>query len=192
MWEAMQIVRIGQTMDIKYLPRICCFFACLLLGAQSIHASPVVERLGHYSNQKSSLISGDPHIEGYSLNLYRQGKIVFGRFCWATGVEVPCVPIQNAVINSQRMLAFQAQISIGTEISKETGPQGRPAYRLITFRGKVANKLISGVVSKKNAYTPLTLAETERVKLLRVPNEENPISSYQEWASDPLNKPVVW
>jgi hypothetical protein len=145
--------------------------------------------LGSFSNQQYST-SEDPHVEGYGLTLYRQGSIVFGRFCWATGIEIPCVPIQSAMIDNARLLSFRAKLSIGQEITKETGPRGRPAYRLVEFRGNLGKNLISGVVSIKSLYSPLAPAEIERVKLRRVPLADSPVASYQEWAADPLNKPL--
>ena len=178
-------------MDVKkFITGAACVSVWLLLGSQSIHASPAVETLGYFSNQQTYLVTDDPHMEGYSLTLYRQGKIVFGRFCQATGIEVPCAPIQHALIDNRRTLKFQVKLSIGTEISKETGPQGRPAYRLIEFDGKIKGKLITGVISTKSAYAPLAPAETECVKLPRVTYKVSPIRSYQKWAADPLNKPV--
>ena len=122
--------------------------------------------------------------------LYREGKVVFGRFCWATGIEVPCAPIQKAVIDRTGKLTFQVKLSIGQEITKDTGHQGRPAYRFISFRGKIGKESIPGVISIKNIYAPLAPVETETIKLKRVPSTGSPIPSYQEWALDRLNKPV--
>ena len=170
-------------MDIKYISGACCVSVCLLLGSQSIHASPVVEMLGDYSNQRTYLVSDDPHMEGYSLTLYRQGKIVFGRFCRAAGIEVPCAPIQKAIIENRKTLNFQVKMVTGTVLE-------RPAYQLIEFKGEIRNKYISGVISTKSSYAQLEPAEIERVKLRLVPYKGEPISSYQEWASDRLNKSV--
>lgn len=165
------------------------FLALVLLLVQPSYASSSVVTLGSFSNQRQS-ISDDPHIEGYSLTLYREGEIIFGRFCWATGIEVPCAPVQKAVIDRAGNLTFETKLSIGQEISKDTGPQGRSAYRLITFRGKIRKNSIPGVVSIKNAYALNTSAETERVTLKRIPFKERAVPSYQEWAQDPLNKPA--
>ena len=170
-------------MDVKYISGVCCVSVCLLLGSQSIHASPVVEKLGDYSNQRTYLVSDDPHMEGYSLTLYRQGKIVFGRFCRAAGIEVPCAPIQKAIVGNRKTLSFQVKIVTGTVLE-------RPAYQLLQFKGEIRNKYISGVISTKSSYAPLEPAEVERVKLLLVPYKGDPIGSYQEWTSDSLHKSV--
>ena len=53
--------------------------AIVLLLVQPSYAHSSVVTLGSFSNQRQST-SDDPHIEGYSLILYREGKIVFGRF----------------------------------------------------------------------------------------------------------------
>ena len=163
--------------------------ALVLLLVQPSYANSSVVTLGSFSNQRQS-ISDDPHIEGYSLMLYREGEIVFGRFCWATGIEIPCAPIQKAVIGRAGKLTFETKLSIGQEISKDTGPQGRPAYRLVTFRGKIGKNSIPGVVSIKSAYAPNTQAETESVTLKRTPFKGGALHSYQAWAQDPLNKPA--
>ena len=160
-----------------------------LLVAAPCFANSSVLTLGSFSNQRQS-ISDDPHIEGYSLTLYREGAIVFGRFCWAMGIEVPCAPIQKAVIDRAGNLTFETKLSIGLEISRDTGANGRPAYRLISFRGKIRKNSIPGVVSIKSTYSLNTPAETERVTLKRIPYKGHALSSYQEWAQDPLNKPV--
>lgn len=163
--------------------------ALVLLLVQPSYANSSVVTLGSYSNQRQST-SDDPHIEGYSLILYREGKIVFGRFCWATGIEVPCAPIQKAAIDKVGNLTFQAKLSIGQEVSKDTGPQGRPAYRLVTFRGEIRKNSIPGVVSIKSVYAPDTSVETEIVTLKRIPFKGSAILSYREWVQDPLNRPV--
>lgn len=160
-----------------------------LLLAAPCYANSSVVTLGAFSNQRQS-ISDDPHIEGYSLTLYREGAIVFGRFCSAMGIEVACAPIQKAVIDRAGNLTFETKLSIGLEISSNTGASGRPAYRLISFRGKIRKNSIPGVVSIRSAYSPNTSADMERVTLKRIPYEGRGLSSYQEWAQDPLNKSV--
>ena len=87
------------------------FLALVLLLVQPSYASSSVVTLGSFSNQRQST-SDDPHIEGYSLTLYREGEIVFGRFCWATGIEIPCAPIQKAVIGRAGKLTFETKLSI--------------------------------------------------------------------------------
>jgi hypothetical protein len=184
-------VRPHQPMVTKHLTVALYVSASLLLASQSTQASPALELLGAYSNQKTST-GVDPHIESYSLTLYREGEIVFGRFCWGTGIEVPCAPIQNASLDQRRNLKFQAKLSIGTEFNKEAGPKGRPAYRLIEFQGKIDHRLLTGKVTTKSGYHPHAPGSITRVKMRRQATPENPISSYQEWAADPVNKPADW
>lgn len=184
-----KVAPFGQTMvtEMSLILRTALSLA-LLLGA-SYSANSSVVSLGSFSNQQHST-SDDPHIEGYSLMLYRDGAIVFGRFCWAIGIEIPCAPIQKASVDRVGNLTFETKISIGQEISRDTGANGRPAYRLISFRGKIRKNSIPGVVSIKNAYALNTSAETERVTLKRTQVKGSALHSYQEWAQDPLNKPV--
>ena len=156
----------------------------VLLLTQASYAGTDVVTIGTFSNQRQS-ISDDPHIEGYSLTLYREGKIVFGRFCWATGIEVPCAPIQKAAIDRRGVLTFQVRLSIGQEISKDTPPEGRPAYRVVSFRGKIGKNSIPGVLSIKSDYGEHSPAVIERIKLKRIPFKGSAVSSYQEWVQTP-------
>ncbi len=185
----MWIALIGLPMVTKMKIIARALFVLLLASVQPSSANSLVVFLGSFSNQQQS-ISEDPHIEGYSLTLYRQGNIVFGRFCWATGIEAPCAPIQNAVIDRAGRITFKTKLSIGKEFSKDAGVEGHPACRVIKFRGKIRENSIPGVVSVWSIYTPQAPAETETVKLKRVPFKGGSIQSYQEWALDPQNKPI--
>lgn len=156
----------------------------VLLLTQASYAGTDVVTIGTFSNQQQS-VSDDPHIEGYSLTLYREGEIVFGRFCWATGIEVPCAPIQKAAIDRRGVLTFQVRLSIGQEISKDTLPEGRPAYRVVSFRGKIGKNSIPGVLSIKSEYEVHSPAAIERIKLKRIPFKGSAVSSYQEWVQAP-------
>ena len=145
----------------------------LLLGTwiisffQPLAAKPAVELIGNYSNQKTYSVTGDSHMQGYGLNLYRRGQTISGRFCVAMGIEDSCASIQNAAIDKRGSLKFKATIPIGTEISQETGPEGRTAYRFIEFRGLLKRTYISGVISSKNAEAADAPISAERIKLRR-------------------------
>lgn len=164
-------------------------FAQSLLFASPVSALSSFEILGTFSNQTSSA-SDDPHIEGYSVTLYRQENQFFGRFCWATGIEAPCAPILEARLKNSRVLTFQAKLSIGQEFSGETNPQGQPAFRLISFQGFLDKKALRGVITIKNLNRLNEAAESEKVILHHVKFSGPRVKSYQEWISDPLNQPL--
>lgn len=183
------IVRTGRQTDIEMM-RIALVFAALL-AALPTHPAAEVHTLGFYSNQVSSR-SEDPHLEGYSVTLYREGKILFGRFCWATGIEVPCAPIQEASLDPHDRLKFKVKMSIGTEISKATAPEGRPARDLVEFRGKWSSARIKGNLSKLNGYD-LSLPETiEKVVLQLSDVTPDSVKSHEDWLADPRNAPADW
>lgn len=141
--------------------------AWIISGFQPLAAKPAVQLIGNYSNQKTYSVTGDSHMEGYGLNLYRRGLIISGRFCVAMGIENSCASIQNAALDKRGSLKFTATIPVGTEISQETGPEGGPAYRFIEFRGLLKRTYISGVISSKDADTAHAPISTERIKLRR-------------------------
>lgn len=169
------------------------FLLAAALGVMPIStlAAERVEVLGIFSNQVSSS-SDDPHLEGYSVTLYREGKILFGRFCWATGIEVPCAPLQDAFLGPNGKLEFAVRLSAGTEISKATGPKGRPARNLIGFSGKWSTTRIDGQLSKRNGYDLSLPAEVEKIVLERSDAVPDDVTSHDEWANDPLNTPANW
>mgnify|MGYP000138428474 CR=1 FL=1 len=135
----------------------------LFLCAQLVAEPPSLRLIGHYSNQKTYLVSGDPHSEGYSLTLYRSGKTVVGEFCMATGIEVPCAPLAHATHKGSR-LQFDATIPVGTEISNETGASGRQAYRRLTFKGSLSKGYVKGILTSKNGSVTAEVLRLRRIK----------------------------
>lgn len=134
---------------------------------ESVSASPAVQLIGDFSNQTTSVVAGDPHMEGYSLSLYRRGQAVFGRFCQAMGIEVACSPIKEAAIDRKGAIQFSTTLRVGTEVSEATGPNGKPAYRFLKFEGTLKRSFIAGTLSSTTSVSNKASTTTERIKLRR-------------------------
>jgi hypothetical protein len=163
------------------------FLCCSAQGA----GQKKVEYLGYYSNQVSSN-SEDPHLQGYSLNLFREDSQLFGRFCFATGIEVPCAPIENVIFYSNSSnLTFKVRMSLGREYGKDKPPEGRPSRDLIEFNGKLAKNKVTGTLLLKDGYNSTLSGESEFIILKRSSEKwgEN-TTSYAQWSADPLNRPL--
>lgn len=145
--------------------------------------------LGSFSNQRESF-STDRHIEGNTVTLYRKEEILFGRICMGTGIEVTCAPIKDAAMDAKGKISFQSVLSVGREISKDTGPEGKPALRSIEFHGQIKHKALRGNLSVKNAYSSSSPIESKTVNLKRIRSSEVTVQSYEEWSANPLNKPI--
>jgi len=82
------------------------------MGASSAAAQPIAQHLGFLPHQRTMGSSDDPHTEGYSLDLYREGQQIFGKLCVSTGIETPCGTIDNApIIPTTRAIRFRAKLS---------------------------------------------------------------------------------
>lgn len=174
-----------------YITLIFLFFSCIPIQAAE---KSKVEYLGTYSNQTHSH-DEDPHFEGYILDLFREGDVVFGRFFFATGIEVPFVQIQDVVLNSNNHhLFFRAKMSLAREgwpRGKSTG-EGRPTRDLIEFNGTITEVAVTGTLTRKDGYDPHLPGQSEFVTLKRVEKEwsGDPIgSSYAKWSAEPWNNP---
>lgn len=168
-----------------------CYSLPLLLVTSFAYASPQVKLIGAYSNQQSSS-SDEPHTYGYSVTLYQEGTAIFGQFCWATGMEVPCAPIQDAKLDQRGKLHFRVKISIGTEFSPATSSEGRPARNLVEFAGRLGQQGLAGKLTKRNGYEPNAPADTEWVKLKPVQPMTTPPKSHSDWQVEPANSPANW
>lgn len=163
--------------------------ATLMLVTPAVWSESLVTSLGSFSNQRQSL-SADPHIEGYTVTLYRQNQIIFGRVCLGTGIELACAPIKDAAMDARGKISFQSVLSVGREISKDTGPEGKPALRSIEFHGQIKHKALRGNLSVKNADSSSSPIESKTVNLKRIRSSEVVVQSYEEWSANPLNKPI--
>ena len=168
------------------------FSALLLVATASTAAPPSAQHLGFFSNERTLGSRDDPHAEGYALDLYQEGRQVFGKFCVSTGIETPCGVIDDVAVNSSTgALAFRAKLSTGTEFTRDSGPQGRPSRDLFEFVGTISSKAVRGLVTHRSGYEPTSEMQTEHVSLRRVRTDTAP-ANYADWAREPSNKPIDW
>ncbi|MBW8809547.1 MAG: hypothetical protein JF591_12075, partial [Lysobacter sp.] len=94
------------------------------------HAEPPqtkVETLGVYSNVRITGGGDDPHAEGYDCELYRENGQLFGLFHSSQGMvgDTPRGRLQDVRYDpAKRTLFFRAKLTLGQEISRDTGPDG--------------------------------------------------------------------
>ncbi|CAJ0793629.1 hypothetical protein LMG19083_02462 [Ralstonia psammae] len=168
------------------------FLTLLLISAACSATPPTSTHVGYFSNQKTTATTGDPHSEGYAVDLYREGSHVFGKFYVSTGIEAPSGPIYNAKIDlSAHTVTFGAKLSTGFEFTRDSGPQGRPARDVFEFHGKISRSTLEGRLIHKSGYDPTSDIRSEHVLLRRV-NINMPSVDYAEWLKESANAPVDW
>ncbi|QWF15325.1 hypothetical protein [Lysobacter capsici] len=134
------------------------------------HAEPPqtkVETLGVYSNVR---ITGgdDPHAEGYDCELYRENGQLFGLFYSSQGMvgDTPRGRLQDVRYDpAKRTLFFRAKLTLGQEISRDTGPDGRPSRDLFEFDGTLDAQRLSGTLTHRDGYRPAEPGERKTVSL---------------------------
>lgn len=187
---AFRINHIGQRTDIKM--RWLVLAAIFFVGASSAAAPTITQHLGSFSNQRTVGSTDDPHTEGYSLDLYREGKRIFGKLCVSTGIETPCGIIDNAqIIPSTSAIRFRAKLSTGTEFSRSSGPQGRPSRDLFEFAGTIGTRAVKGRLVHRSGYDAESAIQSQRIVLRRIHTTTSPVG-YAEWSRDTTNVPADW
>lgn len=168
------------------------FSALLLVATASTAAPPSAQHLGFFSNQRTVGSSDDPHTEGYSVDIYREGQRVFGKLCVSTGIETPCGIIDEAKIQSSTgAITFRAKLSTGTEFTRDSGSQGRPSRDIFEFIGTISRNSVKGRMTHRSGYEPSSDAHIERVSLHRI-HLNTATTRYADWAQAPSNTPVDW
>lgn len=140
-----------------------------------------VTLLGSYFSIEYS-DSEEPHaLSGYSLDLYKQGKIVFGDIAVANGsLEPSQASIYDVVYNEeQKTISFKAKYSDGTEYEKDVE---REARVLLTFTGKIEKDQIKGTVTKLDGYTHEPREEQELAVIPRSDDGASVPKSFEEWS----------
>lgn len=166
--------------------------AIFFMGASSAAAPTIAQHLGFFSNQRTVESTNDPHTEGYSLDLYREGQQIFGKLCVSTGIETPCGIIDNAqIIPSTRAIRFRAKLSTGTEFSGSSAPQGRPSRDLFEFAGTISTSAVKGRLIHQSGYGAGSDIQSQRIVLRRI-HTSTSLVSYAEWSGDPANVPADW
>lgn len=149
--------------------------------------------LGHFDNMVSS-DGEDPHlVSGYRLDLYRQGKTVFGNIAVATGSGEPVqAPLREVRYDEQNnTLAFEAKYSDGTEYNQDSGADGRESRVVLRFSGKLTADALQGQFQRNDAYHPKDEAETTRSSIARDKDDSVP-DSLAAWQADYPAVKLAW
>lgn len=134
----------------------------LPLTTWAVPPQPGVETLGVYSNVRITGSDDDPHAEGYDCELYRENGHVFGLFYSSQGMvgDTPRGRLQDVRYDpAKRTLFFRAKLTLGQEISQDTGPDGRPSRDLFEFDGTLDAKRLSGTLTHRDGYRPAERGE---------------------------------
>ncbi|MGW8391424.1 hypothetical protein [Pseudoduganella sp. HUAS MS19] len=123
----------------------------------------------------------EPHAEsGYSVELYKQGNVVFGAIGMADGSLEPWhAAIYDVAYNEeQKTISFKAKYSDGTEV---VDGKEREARVLLTFSGNIDKDQIKGTVTKLDGYTREPRDE-ERLAVIPKSDEKPDVpASFDEW-----------
>lgn len=157
------------------LRRPCWLLAATLAATSALPPTawaappqPKVETLGVYSNVRITGSGDDPHAEGYDCELYRENGQVFGLFYSSQGMvgDTPRGRLQDVRYDPvKRTLFFRAKLTLGQEINRDTGPDGRPSRDLFEFDGTLDGKRLSGSLTHRDGYRPNEPGERETVTL---------------------------
>ena len=127
--------------------------AAALAGECSARCADV-KLLGHFTNFQWTN-DEDPHLEsGFSVNLFRCQKNLFGEVSVANGSLEPSGGRLYDILFDARTgkLSFKAKYSDGEELSRATGPQGRETRKILSFSGTLSKRLLKGVFVIQDGY----------------------------------------
>lgn len=160
------------------------FAGALFIGAacQSHAETKAPSLVGHYSNQEWSA-GEDPHaLSGYTVNLYKQGKLVFGDIGVATGSLEPAqAKLYNVAFDEKAgTITFKAKYSEGVELGRDLPPEGREVKVILTFTGKLDQRRLEGEFVKRDGYPPFPAVGLEQSILLRTKDNFVP-RSVEDW-----------
>lgn len=145
----------------------------------STPAGPVTVIGSYFSMEYSD--TEEPHANsGYSLDLYKQGNVVFGAIGIADGsLEPSQASIYDVIYNEeQKTISFKAKYSDGSEF---VGDKEREARVQLTFSGKIDKEQIKGTVTKLDAYTHEPREEPELAVIPKSDGEPDVPTSFDEW-----------
>lgn len=174
-----QISRTGRQLVIDSLVA-----GALLLGtlAPACAETAAPSLIGHYSNQIWS-DGEDPHaLSGYSLDLYRQGKVVFGKIAVAVGSSEPvAAKLYDVSMNYKaKTISFKAKYSEGSRSGKNIPPEKRDAKVILSFSGKMGPRGVRGEFIRRDGYPPFAITDKEKTLLRKQDDKYVPVS-FDDW-----------
>jgi hypothetical protein len=141
-----------------------------------------VQALGAFSDMRYT----DEHAYGYSVELWRAGRCVFGLFAASEGLagDTPTGELTSVRYDPRTgRLGFSAKLTMGVTTEKgSTAPV--PSRDLFVFTGYLSNKVLRGQLRQSNRLRPDLTAVQRDVILARSPEQEDFIleaHTYGEW-----------
>lgn len=169
-------------------------------GQPSLRAPRPVALVGEFSNEVVHDVSGDPHVSGYSLVLFRQADRLFGNF-YAIDAEAGDSPngrIENVRVDPRtRRLAFTAKLTTGSIYDAASGTES-PAWDWFEFDGRLPmpSRLVGTIVLKDGHDLGAQKKwHAQQVVLKRRHHGYAPTqlpASYESWLATPLSNGPQW
>jgi hypothetical protein len=178
MW-ALQTNHIDQQRAISPMKIITLFMYVLAFAFDANAASREVFLIGHFTNQTIS-DGEDAHIlNGYTVNLYRIGGIIFGDIDIGVGSEEAAhgTLVDLHFDEATKSLAFKASYIEGLVIDKRTGPAGRESIVALSFSGRITSNSVNGRLILKSWHEGLSKLD---IVLKRTENNVVP-DSFEQW-----------
>ncbi len=140
-----------------------------------------IDLVGEFTNMRYT----EEHAYGYSVELWRSGKCLFGLFLAAEGLagDTPTGLIENLKFDSRSgAIAFVARLTLGRLTAKNLdNVESRDVYR---FSGKLNKNSLRGTVHHTNALLPQHPGESATVVLRRSQKNTDALRSvatFREW-----------
>lgn len=176
-------MRLGVRVDRRCICRsVTCYLLLTVVacGVESQRKAAVAfSFVGDFSNVRQT----PGHAYGYRLQLWRQGKRVFGLFSDADGIatDTPIGLIDNVHFSSATgSLSFSSRLSIASVYLGKGKLE--PSHDLFTFRGRLRSTGIGGVLTHSDQSRPGMQASSKRLHLKKTGTPAMvQASSYDEW-----------
>lgn len=144
-----------------------------------------VQLIGKYAKYSLGVIEGEPHPEGYEVNLYKQENVLFGKFVVGDGsIDMKSGLLENIALDeTTKSFKFTAKLSIG-KFQKANSDAWHRTRDLYIFSGKIDEHFITGTLEHRDGYKKNVHGNIERIKLPRSKNKngrEYVPESMNEW-----------
>jgi hypothetical protein len=174
-----------------------------MLGPASLQSNPVASNLDHaisiaHHHQSprpivaigafSNMRHDTEHAYGYTAQLWREGKRIFGFFLSSQGLigDTPTGLIEDVRFDPRTgKLAFRARLTTGLFSNREF--HAVPSRDIFRFRGVLKRDQMIGSLEIENALTPSEAPTREKISLKRSKRASEVLiqaKSYSDWKSE--------
>ena len=140
-----------------------------------------IDLVGEFTNMRFT----DEHAYGYSVELWRSGKCLFGLFLASAGLagDTPTGLIEHLKFDSGTgAIAFVARLTLGRLTAKGLdNVESRDVYR---FTGKLDRNSLRGTLQHTNALLPQHPNESTAITLMRSQTRADAlraVATFREW-----------